>query len=396
MSSHREQIIQDTKRRLTNDNYSRYHVKAFKFTNIAITHCPACGEDLIFVRRVELNNNNRRLSVSGNCCVRCNTVYLKESLKKAILGESVSEVVTPPKATTVLKSSPPENLSLDPQVNDGILPTVISSSKMVPTEITTVTMYNTAGKEYRLTIVDDAKFQDSKNGIYWRDRSVSQSILRALLIEKPWVLFKNTPCRIATYTTTDYLTDFLNNVNNFSDGVRSHTIWIYRGKIPCPDHEEQTESVTVYVPSVKDPELNALNVNYCKTCNKYYINSESFNIYARKYGMPQIHLSSGGGSEFGDFSTWQEESLLHFLGYNVSSTEGLSNTERQQILSEAIDAKFLSKAKVVTFLEGLIRRNKDIVKMDNAVAKWRLDLKFVLNYKISEQRKIQGHFMVRR
>ena len=175
---------------------------------------------------------------------------------------------------------------------------------------------------------------------------------------------------------------------------KTETIWIYKGKTPCNIHKGDAVQLRAEVTSVRDGKEYPINVFYCPKCKKFYINVESFNAYAKRYGIPMVNLEysySGVNSGFGNF---KEESLLHFLGYNVNASENLTQTQRRKILSEAIDAKIVTKQGIIRFLERLIARNKNRENFTDAVYKWRTDLVFVSNYKILDQKEVIGVFKI--
>lgn len=173
------------------------------------------------------------------------------------------------------------------------------------------------------------------------------------------------------------------------------TIWIYRMHDPCRTHSDMVEPVTAKVPSVRDREPHAMNIAYCRHCKKYYITSTSFNLYASKYGMPLIQIAIAQTQDTKcDYALWREESVLHFIGYNVSAVHALSAAQRQQILVEALDAGLVTKPHTVAFLEGLIRRNRTRENYRYAVSKWEDDLRFVLDYKVDRQRHVCGEWKI--
>ena len=167
-------------------------------------------------------------------------------------------------------------------------------------------------------------------------------------------------------------------------------------KLPCPRHPTSIESVTAQVYALKAECPKSLNIYYCKSCCKYYINSEQYHEFARKYGLPVFRLrtkvTQGESLQYED---WQKESLLHILGYNVNGTDNLSSYERRTILKYAIDSKTMEKSAVVAFLENLIYRNQGKVNFQNALQKWKADLQYVREYKITEQRGVQAVFKKR-
>lgn len=174
-------------------------------------------------------------------------------------------------------------------------------------------------------------------------------------------------------------------------------IWVYTNKSPCSSHPKAIESVTAYVTSMRTMQEHPLNINYCNVCGRYYINTEQYNEYARRYGHPILNLcfDEEAASDKYDYSTWQQESVLHFMGYNVNAEADLSPEERREVLVTALDNEILTKAQVVSFLEGLIYRGKRRYNMRNAVLKWSSDLEYIRDYQLNTQRKVKGTFYLR-
>lgn len=75
-----------------------------------------------------------------------------------------------------------------------------------------------------------------------------------------------------------------------------------------------------------------------------------------------------------------DESALHKLGYTVSQEKGLSAKQRQEILEFAINSKMMTKRKVISFLEYLIKTNGKKKTNEIAVSKWKEDLEYIKRY----------------
>lgn len=118
---------------------------------------------------------------------------------------------------------------------------------------------------------------------------------------------------------------------------------------------------------------------YCKTCNKYYLLETEYlslknkgillcNIVEQKYWVS--HTKN-------EFFIRNPESLLHKMGYNVSRSTNLYQSERHAILRAALDNNLLTKAEVLSHLDYLIRRSQGQSALTEAVNKWKQDREFV-------------------
>lgn len=121
---------------------------------------------------------------------------------------------------------------------------------------------------------------------------------------------------------------------------------------------------------------------YCSTCRRHFILEEDYEAVLR-YGAPlcrTVTIDSYIKMNTGKLQ-YNDESLLHSLGYNVNAQEGLTDRDRQQILRVVIDEGVMGKTDVLSFLDYLIRRSKGSPRLDNAREKWTRDRQFVSQYK---------------
>lgn len=126
---------------------------------------------------------------------------------------------------------------------------------------------------------------------------------------------------------------------------------------------------------------------YCESCKCYYILENDYEkldrmgvIVAKVYTEKEWRDTQKAGRLFSELSP---ESILHKLGYNVTASQGLSDSTRQETLATAIDFKLMSKREVIDFLTWLINTRSGNYSMQNAVGKWEKDREFVSNYKLN-------------
>ena len=164
--------------------------------------------------------------------------------------------------------------------------------------------------------------------------------------------------------------------------------------MPCSTHPKAIESVTAYVPVSGDALLKEINIYHCPECKKYYINAEQYIGFAKKYGLPNVRLRLKATEHISDFSNLREESILHFIGYNVSENDNLSEDERRKKLLHALNTHAMTKAEIISFLEYLIHRSEGNIRFYNACAKWKRDAEFIRNYALDKQKKIITSFKI--
>ena len=120
---------------------------------------------------------------------------------------------------------------------------------------------------------------------------------------------------------------------------------------------------------------------YCKTCNIYYMYEDQYNTLSKKgkilcriYNLKQWQEGYTSDDFFGKLNM---ESVFKICGYSVSSNSSIPDQARQNLLSFLIDRKIVSLAQTLNFLHWLIDNRKDSVRMQNAVKKWKSDLKYI-------------------
>lgn len=152
-------------------------------------------------------------------------------------------------------------------------------------------------------------------------------------------------------------------------------------------------TVNVLTPSGTIQNLH-VSAGHCIECGIFFILESDYNrlsqlgvLLCRKLTR-DVYVSNGDSIISGDeFNT---ESLLHQIGYNVNSQEGLTSEQRQNLLKLAIDNGLYSISGLLSFLDWLIARNKKVLNRDmsQAISKWTEDRFFVANYKNNTQRKV--------
>lgn len=252
-------------------------------------------------------------------------------------------------------------------------------------------LFSSSGKIINIGITDDLELQNSSKNIYWIERTISKNIIYGIVNNKPWILFNGEICLIACYSDCQYINNIIAHSTYFSNKSEPAEIWIYNLKLPCSRHPEKVETVTAFIPVNDDTQSKPANIYYCPICNKYYINIEQYNQFAKKYGLPFVKLRTNSPTMI-DYTDFKDESILHIMGYNVNCIDALSSSERHNILIHALATNTLTKAQIISFIEFLIYRNKNKLKLENACSKWRDDVNFIRNLNIDKQRKIIGTF----
>ena len=130
-----------------------------------------------------------------------------------------------------------------------------------------------------------------------------------------------------------------------------------------------------------------LDVNYCLDCGKLFVKYVDYKDYRDIYGflIGNIQFDEKSKSGKKDTRTLAIESPLMLCGYNVNERNGLTASERHLIISKLLDKGIMTKAEIVKYLRYFIRFNGKKSGNEQAVEKWKDDLRFTLQHKINKQ-----------
>lgn len=81
-------------------------------------------------------------------------------------------------------------------------------------------------------------------------------------------------------------------------------------------------------------------------------------------------------------------SVLRLYGYTVSKNEGMSDSQRQELLKNLIDLRLMTKTDILNHLEWLANTHAGNYKYADACSKWRMDIRFVNSYQMNKQRSV--------
>lgn len=125
----------------------------------------------------------------------------------------------------------------------------------------------------------------------------------------------------------------------------------------------------------------------CSICGTVYV-LESVYKKMRSYGVVQCRVVDVGNmygeGEGKGFAEWNVESKLHIYGYNVSSNENLTESQRQCILYNVLANREMSRWEISNHLNFLISLNQYKHNFEHAVAKWQSDLEYINTIEYAE------------
>ena len=131
---------------------------------------------------------------------------------------------------------------------------------------------------------------------------------------------------------------------------------------------------------------------YCQECNLYFMRKHDYQMMKIKSHNAIMLCQEETEEKYLKNPNFEyelnDESILHKFGYNVS--DGMSDRERQAILAMFIDRKILSKENIAWRLSGYVKKRMyDRDKFQSAIDKWNRDRDFVLDYDVSNRKKVE-------
>lgn len=135
-------------------------------------------------------------------------------------------------------------------------------------------------------------------------------------------------------------------------------------------------------PQIFKPTLIKLPVHYCEQCKKHLIGIRTLDLYEDTFGklLAEREYIDDNVNDYDGFAL---ESRLHRYGYNVR--QGIYTEEdRQMILMSLIDNNRMNYWEICKTLEQNIQMFYDYPNHQQAIQKWKEDLKFISDY-VSEK-----------
>lgn len=354
------------------DICKRYKVELVD-NNISLQNCPKCGGK---TERKEINNIRIGIKLSTPATKRRMRIYQCSNCGAKLTNRGLV-VASFHKLRSVLESNNIK-LQLNFENNENEVVEEDLEEKGIMGKIWT--KYGEKVKEY--TVVEDPKKQNSAAYKFWIGRGIIQDAINAIATGN---LKKFNGGEVILKWKGTKLKEELKKRERLCDPQIKTAVTLFDGKLPCPSHPKEVECVTALIYCTKSNRPEKMSINYCKECERYYINSESYRQYAELYGLPMLRLSSRRLGGKIDYNEWNKESELAAYGYSAGESKGLGETHRQRLLADLVDSGLMTKSEIVGWLEFLIRTRKNV---DGSIVQSRRksDLRFLNNYRINEQR----------
>lgn len=170
----------------------------------------------------------------------------------------------------------------------------------------------------------------------------------------------------------------------------SHVYVYFRLTNSCIKNKHSIDSVTAKTTNIKNGQPIDVNVFYCKSCRKYFINYEALQGYISRGIHPALQYVF---SEVDD-GKLNDASELMMYGYNVREGD-LTQFERRRILEWIIDYGLMTKAEIISNLQFKVGYNGKKPGNERAKQKWLDDIQFVSRYVNGNSKTIKATFVFR-
>ncbi len=155
----------------------------------------------------------------------------------------------------------------------------------------------------------------------------------------------------------------------------------------------QMEIIDTLLFSLSTNKYEIIRSTLNKTTGECFVDIGLYRSFVKKYGRSELSPDFGYWSSYGtrSFDELNSESILKGYGYSVNKADGLSTSERRELLSEIVDLEILTVKRVVGLLDFFIQTHSNPVYME-ARSKWESDKKYIQEYRVDPQRFLIARF----
>ena len=130
---------------------------------------------------------------------------------------------------------------------------------------------------------------------------------------------------------------------------------------------------------------------YCEACDAYFVLKRDFKRIKQE-GVLLCQIEDKSASHLSKYEKYEvsynSESRIHMLGYNVSQIRGYTDKQRKVILANIIENTNISKHEILSIIDVNIARHKTQENYSIAVKKWECDRKFVSEYRMGDIQEV--------
>lgn len=169
-------------------------------------------------------------------------------------------------------------------------------------------------------------------------------------------------------------------------------VYVYNKTAICLSCEQKgliqnIENVVATVNCLKDKMISCdISIQYCKNCNRYFVDSHSLSEYEKKYGVVLFEKDESNITGINNTNIhFNPDSILSRYGYTARKG-ALTVQQRHGILSFLMDNGIATKYDIKNLLSGFI----DFPRPNAYDARkiWQADLLYVNEYEIGGERHI--------
>ena len=372
--------------------YEKIRKKAYRPTFVQTvdtvpSKCPKDGKKLFLLDNVK--------GKRGHCCLYCNTHYRLNQDKIMPVIHTPKEITASRNQQKIAKKqndSKPEQLATNKQQRPHVLENLPNSPPAGSiSKVLMIVRLSSPGYENRyIAITNDTEVINKAGGVYWYEHRLAEAVMNAVLMNKKTIVYKGETIKI--HEAERGASVEINTADKLSR-ITPVPVYLYSMK-----HALTRYSVEMVTAQIFFPEANRyipVAAYYSKRENKYFINVVTFNDYMKTYGLPYVkpYTVKDDGTIDSLSSKLSETSQLKLYGYNVSAQDDYSDSYRQGLLAKLITYKLMTKAQIMSHLEFLIHFHEHNVRYDDAVDKWKTDLRFVRDYNMRSQREVVGRIV---
>lgn len=179
------------------------------------------------------------------------------------------------------------------------------------------------------------------------------------------------------------------DANLFVDMIMPEAVLIKKhGGLSQYINNKTLEIINLLMYSSRTHRYEIVHATYDKIEKECYMDICIFRGFVKEHGNPGVKFKTrknDNGQYRHSFEEMNTESILYAYGYNVSSTNGLTEIQRHELLAEIVDLKILNKSQIISFLDFFIDTH-NTEKYYIARLKWANDRKYVINYRSNPER----------
>lgn len=148
---------------------------------------------------------------------------------------------------------------------------------------------------------------------------------------------------------------------------------------------EDVDAIVTIINKNIEIEQVIVAAGYCKQCDIFFMLESTYQQLRKKGSVIFRAVEENGylNQAYLNGNTLAQESILMQFGYSVSKTEGLTDNQRQKILSFLVEQHVLTKNEIISYLDFFIRQRKND-KYADAIKKWTKDRNYIRSYKTGE------------